>query len=309
MGCFQTEVDVVVLVALANVAIAAWTALMPQYAFIPFVAAVLYFYLALQLFRPLCEWPRHYYAVYAAGGTASAFAYIYAWNRAAEHSAGVWAAIQLTFILLTASLTSIAYMVALRRLLPPKERRHPPLPASWNPLDRSIEMLAAADDACAADMPHGGLKRLICRGDASAAGDLPTYALIVATYYALFRRRDFSLAENLVRVLKSRRLAIEESFAVEVLEAAYRAAAACDVRALCRTPATGLSALLKELIALHFAYDAKAAERLKCKAAKAFPVQYDDGRRTVYAPNPLLYFIFHAADRAKQFPACQPRAQ
>lgn len=324
MGCFQTEFEDVLLAVVLNVTVAVWTAFLPQYAFISFMAATLYYFLVRGLFRPLCEW-WYYYALYAVGGVASVFAYIHAWDNAVEYARSgdrvlfgrvldpvtydVWMTIQLVLILLTALFMSVAYVTTLKSMLPLGKRQHPAPPASWNPLDRSIEMLATADDVCATNMPHGGLQRLICRGNASAADDLPSYALIVVTYYAMFRRRDPGLAESLLRILRSRKLSIEESFAIDVLEAAYRAAATCDVQALCRTPATGLGALLKELAALHFVYDAKAAERLKCKAAKAFPTLYDDGRYAVYAPNLLLYFIFHATDRAEQFPACQPRAQ
>jgi hypothetical protein len=203
---------------------------------------------------------------------------------------------------------SIGYIVALKNILPSRERRYPPLPASWSPLDRSIEMLATADDVCAKDVPHGGLQRLVCRGDVSAADDLPNYALIVATYYVLFRHNDLNFAEDLIRILKSRRLTIEESFAVDVLEAAHRTATTCNVRALCRVSAVGWGALLKELIALHFTYDAKAARRLKCKVVNEFNRYYISGMwRIIYAPDPRLYFIFHAADRVEPLPACRPQ--
>jgi len=127
----------------------------------------------------------------------------------------------------------------------------------------------------------------------------------------MFRRRDLNLAEDLLEVLKSRDLHYSEEYAVDVLKAAYKAAKTCDMRPLCKTVAVGWSALLKELIALHFAYDAKTAERLKCEAAKAFS-QYEvyssgAGRHVVYMPDPRLYFIFHAADRIKPLPACQPQ--
>ena len=62
---------------------------------------------------------------------------------------------------------------------------------------------------------------------------------------------------------------------------------------------------------LHFAYDVEAAERLKCKAARAFNQYevYSNGaeRHVVYVLDPRLYFIFHAADRIKPLPACQPQ--
>lgn len=66
-------------VALVNVAIAAWTALLPQY-------ALLYYYVAVLMPEPTCKWPKRYYAIYAASGIASISAYAYAMN-AAKHAA------------------------------------------------------------------------------------------------------------------------------------------------------------------------------------------------------------------------------
>ncbi len=207
MGCFQTEADVVVLVALANVAIAAWAALMPQYAFISWTAGALYYHVAVRWLEPLCEWRRYYYAVFAAGGIVSIATYIYALDAAVKYaelgdriifgrevSPGeytVWMAIQWLSIFFTMLLTSIAHVFALRSLVPSKghpPNSYPPLPTSKNNLDRFIEMLSTTDDVCALKKaPHGGLQRLICRGDMSAADDLPNYALIIAAYYAVFR--------------------------------------------------------------------------------------------------------------------------
>ena len=182
------------------------------------------------------------------------------------------------------------------------ERRRP------RPLCR---VLGAADDICSAVLhaPYDKLQRLICRGDLSAADSLPDYAVVAAAYYAMFRRRDLNLAEDLLEVLKSRNLHYSEEYAVGVLKAAYKAVKTCSIRPLCGTAAVGWSALLKELIALHFAYDAEAAKRLKCRAAKMFK-QYEvyssgAGRRAVYLPDPLLYFIFHAADRVEPLPTCR----
>ncbi|MFZ8839723.1 MAG: hypothetical protein ACO2PM_12620 [Pyrobaculum sp.] len=78
MGRFQTEADVVVLMALASVAIAVWAALLPQYAFISWAAGAMYYHVAVRWLEPLCEWRRYYYAVFAAGGVASIAAHIYA---------------------------------------------------------------------------------------------------------------------------------------------------------------------------------------------------------------------------------------
>jgi hypothetical protein len=141
----------------------------------------------------------------------------------------------------------------------------------------------------------------------SAADDLPNYALIIATYYALFRRRDANLAEKLLQVLKSRDTTYVEEGAVKALEAALKAAAACDAEAVCRVAAVYWAALFKELVLLHFAYDKRAAERLKCKTVKAFN-RYEVYRSGVgwyieYVPDPRLYFIFHAVDRAEPLPA------
>jgi hypothetical protein len=141
-----------------------------------------------------------------------------------------------------------------------------------------------------------------------SVADVPNYALVVATYYVLFRRRDLNLAEDLLEVLKSRSLCRQEEYAVDVLKAAYKAVKTCNVQPLCKTFAAGWSALLKELIMLHFAYDAEAAKRLKCRAAKMFKrYVYSSGaeQRVVYMPDPLLYFIFHAADRVEPLPTCQ----
>jgi len=325
MGCFQTDADVVALVALANIAIAVFAALLPQYAIFSFVAAVLYYLIAGWLLTPLCEWRKYYYAVFAASGAAPLVIYSYALNEAAGYAASgdrmvfgravspeeyaAWMAVQTTSIFFAALAASVAHVLALKNLVP--SGKYPPLPGSRSRLDRSVEMLGTADDICAQSMPHDGLQKLICRGDMSAADELPNYALIIAAYYAMFRRRDLNLAEDLLEVLKSRDLHYSEEYAVDVLKSAYKAAKTCNVRPLCKTVAVGWSALLKELIALHFAYDAKAAERLKCKAAKAFS-QYEvyssgAGRHVVYVPDPRLYFIFHAADRVKPLPACQPQ--
>jgi hypothetical protein len=329
MGCFQTEADVVVLMAVASVTIAVCTALMPQYAIISFAAAALYYHVAAWFPGPLCEWRTHYYAVFAAGVVASVAAYIYALDAVVRHAASgggsvfgravdpveyeLWMALQFLSVFFTMLLKSATYVFALRNLLPSKKHppnRYPRLPVSENPLGRSIEMLAAADDFCIANVPHGGLRKLLCQGDASAADGLPNYALIFATYHVMFRRRDLNAAGELLRVLKDRDLFPDEKEAVEVLEAAYRAAAACDVRAVCEAaaPYYTWSNLFKELVALHFAYDARAADRLKCKTVKAFArynVYTKRGHYVRYVPDPYLYFIFHAADRA--VPICQPR--
>ncbi len=86
MRCFQTEADVVVSVALANMAIAAWAALMPQYAFISWTAGALYYHVAVRWLEPLCEWRKYYYAVFAAGGVASIATYIYALDAAVKYA-------------------------------------------------------------------------------------------------------------------------------------------------------------------------------------------------------------------------------
>jgi len=325
MGCFQTEADVVVLMALASVAIAVWTALVPQYAFISFTAAILYYYAAAWMLRPLCEWRRYYYAVFAAGAAASVASYIYALVAIRHMASGdkvifgraagpgeyeFWMAVQFLSVFFTVLLKSAAYAFALKSMRPSKEHppnKYPPLPTSETDIDRSVEMLAAADDFCSTKVPHGGLQRLICQGDVSAADDLPSYALIVAAYYAVFRR-DLNLAEQLLGIIKGRFLSFEEESAAKVLEAARKAMATCDAQAVCGVAATGWAALFKELAALHFAYDAEAAKRLKCKTAKAFEWYdvYTKKRHYVrYIPNPRLYFIFHAADRV--LPVCQPQ--
>jgi hypothetical protein len=100
-------------------------------------------------------------------------------------------------------------------------------------------MLSTAVDVCAIqEVPHDGLQKLICRGDVSAVDGLPNYALVIAAYYAMFRRCGFSLAENLLRVLKNRDMNYVEEGAVKVLEVALKAAAACDVRSVCKVAAT-----------------------------------------------------------------------
>jgi hypothetical protein len=328
MGCFQTDADVVVSVALVNIAIAVFTALLPQYAVFFYTVAILYYNVAVRLLTPLCEWRKYYYAVFAAGGIASIAAYSYALNEAIKYAVSgdriifgrvvslgeyvLWMIIQILSIYFTALTTSIAYVFALKNLLP--SNKYPSLPGSKNRLDRFIEMLGETDDVCSAtlDAPHSEMQRLICRGDVSVVDDLPSYALIIATYYAMFRRRDLNLAENLLQILKSRDLHYSEKDAVNVLAAAYKAMTTCDVRSLCKTVAIGWSALLKELVVLHFVYNAKAAKRLKCKTAKAFE-QYEvytsrKGWYIEYVPDPRLYFIFHAVDRVKPLPHCQPQA-
>ncbi|MFZ8839452.1 MAG: hypothetical protein ACO2PM_11215 [Pyrobaculum sp.] len=304
MGCVQTDFYTPASAALISVAIAAWTALMPQYAFISFMTAVLYCRIAVLAFKPLCGWSRRFSEAYAAGGAASILAYAYAMSEAAR-LVGAGGAV---FVLLTALAALTAYLLALERLLP--SGGYPPLPVSASPLGRSIEMLGEAEDVCAANMPHSGLQRLICRGDLSAADNLPGHVLIVAAYYAAFRRRDLSLAGSLLRILKSRNLFPDEKEAVEILEAAHKAAAACSAQAVCKLATRYTwTALFKELVALHFAYSAKEAAKLKCRAVNAFK-RYEVFARgtwhTEYEPDPLLYFIFHAADRAE--PYCQPQA-
>jgi hypothetical protein len=87
MRCFQTEDDVVVLVALANVAIAAWAALMPQYAIISWAAGALYCRVVAWMLEPLCEWRRRYYVIFAAGGATSIATYVYALDAVAKYAA------------------------------------------------------------------------------------------------------------------------------------------------------------------------------------------------------------------------------
>ncbi len=140
MRCFQTGEGPRVEggVALANVAIAAWAALMPQYAFISWMAGALYYHVAVRWLEPLCEWRKYYYAVFAAGGVASIATYIYAPDATVKYaelgdriifgrevSPGeyvVWMAIQWLSIFFTMLLTSFAYAFALKGLLPSKDR-------------------------------------------------------------------------------------------------------------------------------------------------------------------------------------------
>jgi hypothetical protein len=320
MGCFQTDFDVPLSLALASIAIAMWAALVPQYAFISFAAAMLYYYVAAWLLEPLCERRRYYYAIYAAGGVVSALLYAYAWNKAIEYAVsgdGVifgrivdpveyafWMNIQILSIPFTALTTLIAYVVAFKNLQP---LEYPTLPTSESKLGRFIEMLGAVDDVCS-DPPHDKMYRLICRGDVSVAYELSGHALVVATYYTMFRLRDLNLAENLLRILGNEKQFPDVEEATKVLEAAYKAAATCDVQAVCKV-ATSYTwvTLFKELVALHFAYDTRTAKRLKCKTIKAFK-HYKVYERGVgwyiqYEPDPLLYFIFHAVDRVS--PVCQ----
>jgi hypothetical protein len=325
MGCFQTDVDVVASAALAGVAIATLMALLPQYAVIFYAVAILYYGVAVRLLTPLCEWQKYYYAIFAIGIIASLVVYYHALNEAVRYAVSgdrvifgravspgeyaLWMSIQILSIFFAALTTSVASVFALKNLRP--LGRHPPLPTSVASLDRSIEMLGTTDDICGAVLraPHDKLQRLICHGDMSVADELPNYALVVATYYVMFRRRDLNLAEDLLEVLKSRDLHYSEEYAVGVLKAAYKATKTCDVRPLCNAVAVGWSALLKELAALHFVHDAETAKRLKCRAVKMFK-QYTvyssgGGQRVMYVPNPLLYFIFHAVDHVKPFPTCQ----
>jgi hypothetical protein len=328
MGCFQTETHVVVLLVLVSVAIAAWAALLPQYAFISWAAGALYYHVAVRRLEPLCEWRRYYYAVFAAGIIASVATYIYALDAAVKYAESgdrmifgrelspreyaFWMSIQQLCILFTALMMLPAYAFAMKSLYPSKEHppnKYPQLPRSRGRLDSFIEALGVADDVCTQKAPHDELQRLICRGDVSVANDLPNYALIIATYYALFRRRDIGLAENLLRLLKSRDLSDIEKDAVKVLEAALKAATTCNVKAVCKVAATDWAGLLKELVLLHFTYDKRAVERLKCKTVKAFDRYeiYERGKGwyTEYVPDPRLYFIFHAVDRVEPLPACR----
>jgi hypothetical protein len=153
----------------------------------------LYYSAAGQLF-PLCEWRRYYYAVFAASGVAPLVIYSYALNEAARYAVSgdrvilgravspeeyaAWMAIQSMSIFLAALAASAAHVFALKNLMP--SGKYPPLPGSRSRLDRSVEMLGTADDICTLSMPHDGLQRLICRGDVSAADELPNYALIIA---------------------------------------------------------------------------------------------------------------------------------
>jgi len=146
MGCPQSDFNMLLTVALVNVTIAAWTALLPQYAFIFFMAAFLYYYVAVLMPEPTCKWPKRYYAIYAASGIASISAYAYAMN-AAKHAAlsgggavfghvlspreyAAWMDIQLLAILFTAQVALLAYFEALKNMLSVKEyqRRWPAEP-------------------------------------------------------------------------------------------------------------------------------------------------------------------------------------
>jgi len=137
MGCPQSDFNVLLTVALVNIAIAAWTALLPQYAFTSLMAAILYYYAAAWMPEPTCKWPKRYYAIYAASGVASISAYAYAMKAAkgAASSGGgavfghvlnpreyaAWMDIQLLAILLTAEVASAAYFAALKKMLSVKE--------------------------------------------------------------------------------------------------------------------------------------------------------------------------------------------
>jgi hypothetical protein len=81
MGCLQTDFYKLTLVVLINVTIAA---LMPQYAFISLIAAVLYYRIAVLALKPLYKWSKRFSATYAAGGVASILTYAYAINEAAR---------------------------------------------------------------------------------------------------------------------------------------------------------------------------------------------------------------------------------
>jgi hypothetical protein len=171
-----------------------------------------------------------------------------------------------------------------------------------------IDLLAVDDDVCSADasnLEYGGLQKLICNGDMDVVDMLPNYALIIAAYYLMFRRRDFTRAVKLLDVLKDLNLSPREEEAVSILDAARMAAPACDVKLIRRTAATGWVALFKELVMLHFA-TAEAAEKAAKRLKRRVPFpRYSNGR---YVPDPIFSFIYHAADRAHRLPACQPRA-
>ena len=140
MRCSQSDFNMLLSVALANIAIAAWTALLPQYAFTSLIPAILYYYAAVSLPEPTCKWPKRYYAIYAAaGGITSILTYAYA-MKAAKHAASsgggevfghvmspieyaAWMDIQTLAILLTAEMTLIAYYEALIKMRSVKEYR------------------------------------------------------------------------------------------------------------------------------------------------------------------------------------------
>jgi hypothetical protein len=326
MRCFQAGTDLV-LVVLANVAIALGAALLPQYAIIFFTAAVAYYHATTSLLEPLCKWSKYYYVAYAVGGIISVFLYAYAWDKAIEYSAlddrvvfgrvvspgeyALWMFLQILSIPFTALTMLTAYTFALKKLQPFK--KYPALPTSESRLGRFIEMLGEADDICNAEVPlHDKMYRLICHGDTSTADHLSDHALVVAAYYVMFRRYDLKLAEDLLHVLSGRNLFPDAKEAVEVLKAAHKAMTTCDVNSVCKVATMYTwSTLFKELVALHFAYDAEAVEKLKCKTVKAF-IQYEVytiGKRwhIEYKPDPLLYFTFHATDRARPLPHCRPQ--
>jgi hypothetical protein len=86
-----------------------------------------------------------------------------------------------------------------------------------------------------------------------------------------FRRRDLDFAKRLLQILKSRNLFPDEKEAVEVLEVAYKAIAACDAQAVCKVATYyACPTLFKEFVALHFAHSAKEAAKLKYKVVNTF---------------------------------------
>jgi hypothetical protein len=317
------------MVALSNVAIALFAALMPQYAIVSLVAAFTY-YAITTILMPLCEWPRRY-DIIATTGFAAVPIYVYALDRALREYAtasGVdagWMAIQVLSVVFSASTSTIGYIFALNSLRPPKKLRSME-PIRWTkkhvpslirpPWEGDLIKELATGDVCNASQ-HNALRRLICDRDLSVADELPDDILIIATYYAILRRGDFNLAGTLLEVLKSRDLHFSDEDMVNILKAAYKAIKTCDVKHICKTAVgAGTASLFKELVALHFA-DAetakKVAERLKCKALKA-STQYEiyDSKRGLYIeyrPSPLLYFIYHAADVIKPLPTCPSQSQ
>jgi hypothetical protein len=250
----------------------------------------------------LCEWQKYYYAIAIVGIAIPILIYAYALNV-------VWMSKQVLFVVLTALFSMTAYVTSLRTLWPEEHQ----LPTSGS----FVEILGMADDVCNVDasrLEHNELQKLICNGDLSVADTLPNYALIIATYYAMFRRHDLSLAEKLLHIVKSRSLKKDEKDAVNVLETAYNAMTTCDVQSVCNTPAVGRVAYFKELVALHFV-DAKTAKemakRLKCKILKVSRWHkiyiYNTTWQIDYSPDPRLRFIYYATDHAQPLPACQPQ--
>jgi len=131
---------------------------------------------------------------------------------------------------------------------------------------RFFEDLADAENLCEGWLPYehyNKLRALVCRGDAKAAEKVSeNWPLLLSAYYLMFHKRDTETAQKIFELLKSRSLDEKERAALEVLEAAYGAAAnpprggtEALLERIGGVQTYGWASLLKALVAAHLTCD------------------------------------------------------